>query len=82
MNQFSNDWLLPLELYELTIEKSFSIQDEVYQHLEELQENSSINKLIKNGLDLLTNKSISTNKSWDYLECLVRKTPQTRLKNI
>ncbi|MCH3884087.1 aromatic amino acid hydroxylase [Tenacibaculum aquimarinum] len=50
---YKSDWLLPLELYELAVENNYSIQSEVFNHLEKLQENTAYKKLIQNGLDLL-----------------------------
>ena len=51
--EFSNDWLLPLEILELTVENNFNIQSDVLHHLENLQEKNQHKKLIQNGLDLL-----------------------------
>ncbi|MDG2193298.1 MAG: aromatic amino acid hydroxylase [Polaribacter sp.] len=53
---FSEDWLLPLELYELSQEYDFSCQTEILQHLKNLQSSSKKHqKLIESGLDLLPN---------------------------
>ena len=52
-NEFPNDWLLLLELYELALGSNFSIQKELLKSLEILQRNESYKTLIKNGLVLL-----------------------------
>jgi phenylalanine-4-hydroxylase len=52
-NKFSRDWLLSLEMIELANKNNFSIEKEIGEHLEELQKDSTINKLIENGLNLL-----------------------------
>ncbi|WP_439128905.1 aromatic amino acid hydroxylase [Polaribacter sp.] len=51
-NDFSNDWLLNLELYELALQHNFSIQKELFKALEDLKCNKSYTKLIENGLVL------------------------------
>lgn len=48
--EFSNDWLLPLEILESAVKNNFSIQTEV---LDYLLKNKANKKLIQNGLDLL-----------------------------
>lgn len=50
---FTKDWLLNLELYELALQYDFPIQEKVYSYLLVLQENESYQKLIENGLNLL-----------------------------
>jgi phenylalanine-4-hydroxylase len=50
---FSNDWLLNLELYELALQHHFVIQEEIYSYLLLLQKKENYKKLIENGLDLL-----------------------------
>lgn len=50
---FSKDWLLNLEIYELALQYNFSIKVEILKYLEGLQVNSKYRKLIQNGLDLL-----------------------------
>ncbi len=52
-SDFPNDWLLPLELYELSLKEEFKIQKNILEYLIELQNNEDYRKLIKNGLDLL-----------------------------
>ena len=55
-SNFSNDWLLPLELYELALQYNFSIQQDILNHLEDLKKNENFIGLIKNGLRLLSVK--------------------------
>jgi phenylalanine-4-hydroxylase len=50
---FSNDWLLNLELYELALQHRFVIQEEIHAYLVLLQKNENYKKLIENGLNLL-----------------------------
>ena len=50
---FSMDWLLSLELYELALHSNLPISKEILSHLLVLQENETYKKLIKNGLKLL-----------------------------
>ncbi|MGK0420853.1 MAG: phenylalanine-4-hydroxylase [Polaribacter sp.] len=51
--EFSNDWLLNLELYELALQYHFVIQEEIHAYLVLLQKNENYKKLIENGLNLL-----------------------------
>lgn len=55
-SNFFNDWLLPLELYELALQNNFSIHQEILDHLEDLKKNENYRGLIKNGLRLLSVK--------------------------
>ena len=50
--KFSNDWLLLLELYELSIKKEYAIEKEILKALHDLKSNKSYTKLIENGLIL------------------------------
>ena len=50
---FSKDWLLVLELYEIAKEKGFSFKESILNHLESLKKNKELKKLITNGLNLL-----------------------------
>ncbi len=50
---FSMDWLLSLELYELALHSNLPISKEILSHLLVLQENETYKKLIENGLKLL-----------------------------
>jgi len=52
-SEFSKDWLLQLELYELALQNNYSIQKEILNHLEVLMKNETYKNLISNGLNLL-----------------------------
>ncbi|PQJ75305.1 aromatic amino acid hydroxylase [Polaribacter gangjinensis] len=49
---FSKDWLLLLELYEMAIKNEFAIQNDILKVLIDLKSNKSYTKLIENGLVL------------------------------
>ena len=49
---FSEDWLLLLELYEIAMKKEFTIQNDILKVLIDLKSNKSYTKLIENGLIL------------------------------
>jgi phenylalanine-4-hydroxylase len=51
--EFSEDWLLNLELYEVALQHRFSIQEEIHAYLLRLQNNKAFYQLIENGLNLL-----------------------------
>ena len=51
-SKFSKDWLLLLELYELSIKKEYAIEKEILKTLHDLKSNKSYTKLIENGLIL------------------------------
>ena len=53
--KFPTDWLLPLELYELATKKDLLLQDEIYSYLNELMNDHSLKKLVKNGLEIINN---------------------------
>lgn len=53
--KFPNDWLLLLELYELSIKNDFSIQEKILKNLEELKCNKSYKTLIEKGIVLCRN---------------------------
>ena len=53
-NDFKDDWLLSLELYELALSKDFKVKIALKNHLEELKSNKSYSTLIENGLHLLS----------------------------
>ena len=53
--KFPNDWLLLLELYELSIKNDFSIQEKLLKNLEELKCNKSYKTLIEKGIVLCRN---------------------------
>ncbi|PQJ79626.1 aromatic amino acid hydroxylase [Polaribacter porphyrae] len=52
-NDFPQDWLLNLELYELALQHNYKIQSGILMHLQDLQKNVAYSKLIQNGLNLL-----------------------------
>lgn len=54
-SQYKNDWLLPLELLELAIDKEYSIKSKIKEYLELLKSNKCYKTLIENGLFLLNN---------------------------
>jgi phenylalanine-4-hydroxylase len=54
--EFSKDWLLSLELYELALQGDMGIQKEIHTYLIGLQKNIAYHKLIENGLNLLVTK--------------------------
>ena len=53
-NDFKEDWLLSLELYELALTNNYSVKNELKTYLEELKSNNSYRTLIENGLHLLS----------------------------
>lgn len=53
-SEFSEDWLLVLELYELALKNDYSINNELRNYLENLKSNKSYSTLIENGLHLLS----------------------------
>lgn len=52
-SQYPDDWLLPLELFEMAHSSSFDYQGEILAYLEQLMTNKSFKKLINNGLKLI-----------------------------
>ena len=57
VNEHPSDWLLALEIYELSVENAYDFSDDIYQYLLKLQENTSFQKLIENGLQLIKTKN-------------------------
>ena len=55
---YPNEWLLPLELYELAYIKNLDSQDKIYNYLVEKKGNPSLEKLIENGLNLIQQKEL------------------------
>ncbi|WP_026776565.1 aromatic amino acid hydroxylase [Polaribacter sp. Hel_I_88] len=53
--EYSEDWLLLLELYELALENNFAIKKDILNTLEALKSIKSYTKLIENGLNLHLN---------------------------
>ena len=54
-SKFPEDWLLSLELYELALQNSYVIKEEILERLVVLKNNKSYTKLIENGLVLCKN---------------------------
>ncbi len=57
-SEYSSDWLLTLEMYELGYNFDLDLQDELLQYLKQLQSNESLSKLIKNGLELIQKSEV------------------------
>lgn len=55
VNKYQEDWLLPLELYEVAQSEGFSIATPIRNYLEDLKSNKSYKTLLENGLHLLSN---------------------------
>lgn len=55
--KFSKDWLLPLELYELSIKNNYSNQSVLLKYLETLKSNKSYTTLIEKGIVLCQHKN-------------------------
>ena len=51
--QYSNDWLLALEIYELVYQKNLSLEQETLKYLNELKSIGSFKKLIEDGERLI-----------------------------
>lgn len=52
---FSHDWLLNIEIYELALQNNYNLKSAILKRLEELKCNRSYTKLIENGLVLCEN---------------------------
>ncbi|MDG2265714.1 MAG: phenylalanine 4-monooxygenase, partial [Candidatus Marinimicrobia bacterium] len=52
---FSGEWLLVLEIYELLYKSNLSFEKELLKYLEFLKENIQISNLISTGLKLIKN---------------------------
>ena len=51
---YNEDWLLPLEIYELEVERNTTLSKEVFRYLNELKERRpEVSHLIEGGLELL-----------------------------
>lgn len=50
---YPKEWLLPLEMYELTYKSSLDLVDEIYSYLVQLKENEQYAHLIESGLKLI-----------------------------
>jgi phenylalanine-4-hydroxylase len=53
ISEHNNDWLLPLELYELAFNHNLESKESILDHLNTLKKNKAFTKLIENGLQLL-----------------------------
>ncbi|MCK8521410.1 aromatic amino acid hydroxylase [Aquimarina sp. D1M17] len=54
----SNDWLLPLEIYELVHDRDFEFASKIKDHLEEIKLNrKEIKHLIESGLSIIANEN-------------------------
>ena len=51
---FTSDWLLPLEMYELVYQSNTEIETAVLIHLNQLQKNKKFQQLIANGIGLIS----------------------------
>lgn len=51
--QFPNDWLLPLEMYEIAAIHESRLKDEFYQYLDKFAQDKKIAHLVKDGLKLI-----------------------------
>ncbi|WP_075342400.1 aromatic amino acid hydroxylase [Tenacibaculum agarivorans] len=56
--QFNEDWLLALELYELAVEKNYDVQKSIKDYLEALKVNEGYATLIEDGLSLLLDEHV------------------------
>lgn len=55
LNEFyTNDWLLPLEMYELVYKTNSKIEEQLLNHLNKLKAMRPYNQLVVNGLKLIT----------------------------
>lgn len=53
---YTKDWLLPLEIYELIYNLNSPLKKIIYDHLINLQSDKNYNKLISDGMRLVTNQ--------------------------
>ena len=53
LDEYPNDWLLPLEIYELVYQESTALKNKVLAHLKKLTNHKEIANLIEDGLKLL-----------------------------
>jgi len=51
---YPKDWLLPLEIYELIFNSNALLKKVVYEYLTDLKSDSNLEKLISNGMDLIS----------------------------
>jgi phenylalanine-4-hydroxylase len=57
-DKFSKDWLLPLEIYELVYTFNDPLKEVVYTHLTNLKSDKNYNKLISDGMQLVTKQEL------------------------
>ncbi len=58
--EFTDDWLLPLEIYELLVLKESTSQQIVLNHLLSLKNNKDFTELIENGLSLIKSNELQS----------------------
>jgi len=51
---YPKDWLLPLEIYELLFDSNNPLKKVVFDHLAYLKSDSNLNKLVSDGMNLIT----------------------------
>jgi phenylalanine-4-hydroxylase len=56
--KFNNDWLLALELYELSVENNYSTQNEIKAYLDNLKVDEEYSSLIDDGLSVIYNEQV------------------------
>ncbi|MCH2035000.1 MAG: aromatic amino acid hydroxylase [Tenacibaculum sp.] len=57
-DKFNNDWLLALELYELSVENNYSTQNEIKAYLDNLKVDEGYSSLINDGLSIIYNEQV------------------------
>ncbi|MFS4482668.1 aromatic amino acid hydroxylase [Hyunsoonleella sp. 2307UL5-6] len=57
-SKYPNDWLLPLEIYELIHSKESQLKEIVFQYLVKLKSNKDFEKLIADGLRLISKEAV------------------------
>ncbi len=57
--EYSNDWLLVLEMYELAIEENLPLAEQLMNYLTQLKAHNNLEKLINNGLELIDNQQLA-----------------------
>lgn len=56
--KFNSDWLLALELYELSVENNYSTQNEIKAYLDNLKVDEEYSSLINDGLSIIYNEQV------------------------
>lgn len=54
--KYPQDWLLPLEMYELVYKTSNNLAKDIYTHLNKLKTTAAFGKLIADGMSIITKK--------------------------